>query len=268
MKHNIDLSVVIVNYKSESYLNKCLASIKNNTKGLKTEIIIVDNLSLNKNLLAKTVKKYDAKLLSNKKNLGFAKACNIGASHSKGKHLLFLNPDTKIIGGILSSLRYLLDGRFDIVGARLISSEESPQRFAYEKFFTLVGLFQNKLKKSDSKLDVNKDELQTDWVSAAAMIIKMNVFNKLNGFDESFFMYFEDQDLCMRSKLLGYLVGVVPEYKVFHYEGIALIKNSDRVAHYNQSLYKYFRKHRPIFEQIILKLLKPIYDLIFQDAKK
>jgi len=210
------LSVVIIDYKAQKYLPQCLESIKSKV-AVNYEVVVIDN---------------------NKTNRGFAKACNIGAKKAKGRYLLFLNPDTQIIKADFDELISFLDNhlKVGVIGLKILLENGSDQPYSYGQKF---GIF--------SKLGLLPGR-RLDWVSGGAMVVRRKLFERLGGFDERFFMYFEDQDLCLRAKDLGFKVELWDGVEVVHFGGRpaqgGLAKDKGKqLALYRKSQAKFVRKY-------------------------
>lgn len=229
----IKISVIIVQFGNKDEVDACIASLP---KSRSLELIVIDNT-------------HD--------NIGFSKACNQGALRATGKYLLFLNPDTKIIGDAVEHMSQVLDddSSIGIVGPQLVDGEGKP----YLSFTRLPSRFGSFVTNSfvDTALPKNywssrfwyRDEplLQdrdVGSVSGAALIIRSELFNILNGFDESFFMYFEDADICRRAIEEGYRVRYVPKAEVMHIGGTATIPVRNQASFwFRRSRFKYYSKH-------------------------
>jgi GT2 family glycosyltransferase len=227
-----DLSIIIVNWNSVNYLRECLASIYANCEGLRYEVIVVDNASPQRDIDQLAAEFRAMILVKSAANLGFAGANNLGFRHSSGKHLLFLNPDTQILGRaiqtILSHAKEL--PRAGIVGCKLLNTDGSTQTSCIQRFPTILN----------QALDV--EFLQLRWpqvrlwgiaplfadkpaaakvevVSGACMMVGREVFQRVGGFSEDYFMYAEDLDLCykvMKGNFDNYYIG---DAEVIHHGG-------------------------------------------------
>jgi len=226
------LSLIIVKYRSQEYLPKCLASIEKNPLW---EIIIVDN---------------------DKENIGYGPACNKGAQKAKGEYLLFLNPDTVVLPGSLEKMIEYLDRHPEvgILGPQLLSekSEIVPSSSAIPT--PLMAIFSFTFLAKVSKNNHwsreywyqgwdRKSEKEVGAVSGAALIIRKNLFEKLGGFDEKFFLYFEEVDLCERVEEAGFRVVFCPHAKVIHYGGKSTEKGEKIDRIFSKSRFYFFQKH-------------------------
>ncbi len=220
--NRVDLSIIIVNYKSEHYLDKCLASIYRESRAEQFEIIIVNNDQAAN--LAEIVKKYPKAAIFNcEKNIGFGRACNYGAKKALGGLLLFLNPDTQFLNDYAQHVVNKFEKsakKIGIIGPKLLTDEGQTQAWCTGKDLTLGQRVKNKFWIVESrKLWESQKEIMTDWVSGAALTIKKELFEKIEGFDENFFMYGEDLDLCAKIRDLGYTILYCPETAILHSGG-------------------------------------------------
>ena len=238
-----DLSVIIVNYNVKELLEQCINSIITSGKNLKIEIIVVDNNSFDGSveyLKAKFPDQPTLKFISNTTNVGFAKANNIGVKDSAGKYVLILNPDTvlqedtleKCISfyengkdmGALTCKLLLPNGRLDLACRR---SFPTPSVALY-RMLGLSKLFPGSKtfgKYNLTYLDEDKT-YEVDAIVGAFMLIKRDIYDKVGGFDEDYFMYGEDLDLCYRIKKAGYKIFYFSDTSIIHYKGESTKKSS------------------------------------------
>jgi len=239
----MDISVIIVNYNVKELLEQCINSIFLSSSNLKTEIIIVDNNSYDGSvqyLKEKFPGNPGIKIIESPVNMGFAKANNLGAKEAKGDFLLILNPDTVLqedtldkslafyrsgdsIGALTCKL-ILPNGELDLACRR---SFPTPSVAVYRilglsKIFPKSRIFG---KYNLTYLDENKT-YEVDAVVGAFMLIRKDIFEQVKGFDEDYFMYGEDLDLCYRIKKAGYKIYYYPETSIIHYKGESTKKSS------------------------------------------
>ena len=224
MQNSKQLSIIIVNYRSEGYLKGCIASIYNKINNYSFEIIVVNNdpEMVETRLIASLPAGRDIKIINNKKNLGFGSANNIGAKQAQGEYLLLLNPDTQIETSNFEEMleRILKDGNVGAIAPKLVTEEGKVQPWCAGKEPTLKRLIKNNFGIIESKkIWESQDEISADWVSGAVLLVKKEIFEKVNGFDENFFMYFEDLDLCQKIRQAGFGVLYYPRAQVLHYGG-------------------------------------------------
>jgi len=257
------LSVVIVSYNTKDLTLRCLKSInslyKKELENRKIEAIVVDNNSTDGTSLSIMELKEKVKgliLIQSKENLGFAKACNIGAKVSKGKYILFLNSDTEVEDrGFLLMAKYLEENpRIGILGGRLENVDATPQP-STGKFYNLFNLLImllglerfGALRSSPTRIK------RVDWVSGASMMVRREVFDKLSGFDEKIFMYMEDMELCFRADKMGFFTYYFPNIKLKHKSQGSSDRTFAIINIYKGILY-FYSKHKSRFEYAIVKI--------------
>lgn len=236
MKEKIDLSVVIVTYKSEGLIEGCIDSVYNTAGDLKIEVVLSDNSpdSKTEEAVKKIGPKYPRlKFIRNKKNEGFSRGNNIAIREISGEYVLFLNPDMKVDAGTLNGMVEFMKKTSDAGAAtcavRLVNGElddschrgfPTPWR-AFSHFTKLSKLFpKSKLFAGYNLtyLDFNKTH-EIDALAGSFMIIPFGLGKKLNWWDEDYFFYGEDIDFCYRIKEMGYKIYFVPKYTALHYKG-------------------------------------------------
>ncbi len=224
-------SIIIVSYNCLEPLLKCLDSLKS-----LAEVIVVDNASTDGTVLKLQKQFPEITSIVNDHNAGFAYAANQGAKKATGTNLLFLNPDTIINPSVLDVLRLSLEkAGVGIVAPQLVDEFGKDEKFAAGYFPTLGRLVTR-------RIAVVTKTSAVDWVSGAALAIKRELFLRLQGFDEQFFMYYEDIDLCLRAKQLGFETVVAP-FHIVHKRGQSLSNNTLRKNYYYRSQSLYFKKH-------------------------
>lgn len=243
----MDLSIVIVSYNTKELLANCLKSISAASKSLSSETFVVDNNS--KDSTASDIPKNFSwvNFIQNKKNLGFSKANNIAIKKAKGKYILILNPDTELLPETLVKTKAFMDHaskdiavatcRVELLSGKL--DRDCRRHFptpwtAFSHFSGLAKLFP-KSKIFNSYYMGYKDENtehEIDSCEGAFMFIRSAVLEKVGIFDEDFFFYGEDLDLCFRIKEAGYKIIYTPIVKIIHLKGGAsgIKKHSAHVA--------------------------------------
>ena len=268
----MDVSVIIVNYNTKVYLSNCLESIYKNTKDVKFEIIVSDNGSTDGSIEMLKKSYPQVRLIENNENLGFGKANNVAAKKANGKYILFLNSDTVLLN---NSLKYFFEyaekmSKPGIIGSWLIDSENQPMP-SYGKFTTFdkqlliylydffplllkIRLF---LKPRKSNL-INEKPFVVDFVTGADLFIPLDIFNEIGGFDESFFMYHEDDDLCRRALINGYKSILISDPKIVHFEGKSLCMSKKKILIREQSFLTYLKKYET---SVKFEFDKKVYNL-------
>jgi len=229
------LSIVIVSYNTSRLLADCLKSLIPATKSLSFEVYVVDNNSQD-NTCQMIKKEFPwVKLIESGENLGYSKANNLALKKAKGKYILILNPDTKVQAnsitkavsfleshqgaGIVTCRVELPNGNLDPDCRR---SFPTPWR-SFCHFSRLSKLFP-KTKLFDSYYMAHlsdKVDHEVDSCMGAFMLTKSEALKKIGLFDEEFFFYGEDLDLCWRAKEQGYKIYYTPKAKIIHYKGVA-----------------------------------------------
>jgi len=256
----VKLSVIIVNYNVRSFLEQCLHSLIQAMAVVdaECEILVVDNQSTDNSVQYLSERFPAVRFLPQQENLGFARACNLGAREAKAQYLLFLNPDTIIPEDCLQKCLNQLDSDASIgaLGVKMLDGSgrflpESKRAFPHPlaAFFKLSGvsaIFPRSEFFSKYHLGhLSPDE--THWVevlSGAFMILPANRFQSLNGFDEAFFMYGEDIDLSYRVVEAGYKNLYFAETSIIHFKGESTRKGSlNYVLLFYRAMIQFVRKH-------------------------
>lgn len=254
----MDLSVITVTWNSEDTITDQLRSVISACDGLEYEQIVVDNNSNDKTVEKIKENFGEVKIIENKNNLGFARANNQGYKIAKGKYILFLNPDMKFSGG---SIREILDWMNDnekvvIAGMGLLGSnnekneEALPRRFPRLRdvlfiFAKLSKLFPGFLDKYLYR-DKNFDGVtEVDTIRGSAMLAKRSFLDDVgHAFDERFFIWFEDVDVCREAYSRGYKVFYYPKVSFIDLVGQSFKKRNIFWKQWNffSSSFKYFLK--------------------------
>lgn len=218
------ISIIIVNYKSWNKLRQCLEAINNiNDNDFQLETVIVDNASNDGQLNSFQKEFSNYTFIENSGNNGFANGCNLGAQNAKGNYLLFLNPDAILNKEALVNMYeyYSNNNNVGIVSClqKHNSGYEKSVRF-FPKFQTLFGILRSLNKKS---LNHNIQETETvlfpDWVSGATVFISKEWLQKVNFWNEDFWMYYEDVDLSKKVTDAGGEIVLLKNCEIIHNHG-------------------------------------------------
>ncbi|HZL10966.1 MAG TPA: glycosyltransferase family 2 protein [Prolixibacteraceae bacterium] len=225
----IDISVVIVNYRGWKHLEKCLKAFESfENDQFSYEIIIVDNCSDDGQLIHFQKRFPKCFFILNTGNNGFANGCNMGAAASKGVYLLFLNSDIlateSAIYGLLQTLRSKTE--IMILSCKQLNSkgrEEQAYRL-FPSFLTMNGIMRAiyrkvKLKKTSHTLSSEEEIIYPDWVSGSVILMSKHDFENIGGWDERYWLYYEDVDLCWRAVSYGGKVGLHNQISIIHNHG-------------------------------------------------
>lgn len=253
------VSVIIVNYNVKYFLEVCLHSVYRALSGIEGEVIVVDNHSSDGSVAFLKQQFPQVRLIENNENTGFSKANNQGVAVARGTYILFLNPDTVLPEDFFSQLLSYMDGHPDAgaIGPRLIDGKGQFAPDAKKSFPSFsVALFKgtgiNRLFPRSSffnryyAVHIGEHELASvEVLSGCCMIVRRSVIGLLgDAFDEQFFMYFEDGDLCYRIHQAGYKNIYYPHTTVIHYKGESTRKATiSYVRIFNEALSLFVRKH-------------------------
>lgn len=261
----MDFSFIIINYRSLDYTRLCLNSLFKQLPNDKSwEIILLDNNSSDGSTEV-LEQEFGGRLIfiKNNSNRGFAGANNQGAKEAHGKYLFFLNSDTEIKNNILPDLKAILENNSDIgiLAPKVLNPQGVWQFGACGRQQTLKNLFLQNTKAN--WLSQKKENLWiSDWVSGAALIIRRDVFEKIKAWDEKFFLYLEDTDLCLRTRQAGYLVAICPHASLIHYGGQSPASSRARRQHYYYSQNYFFKKHYSLIASLIMRFIRWPYKTI------
>jgi len=259
------IDIVIVNWNAGLYLKECVESVIQFGDNVVGDIVVVDNAS-NDDSISYIEDFTQVELIVNPENFGFAKACNIGAKVCSSENILFLNPDARIYEKTLTScLEYLDDIKNISVGILGVILEDSRGEVSrscarFPSMFNVVSgaIGANKLIPSLGPFMKEWDHLTTrevDQVIGAFFLTRSSVYKKLNGFDERFFVYFEEIDFAYRAKKEGYKSVYYSGAKAFHYGGISSSQViANRLYFELNSRVKYFYKHFGIVSVVLIIL--------------
>lgn len=290
------VSIVIVSFNSKEYLKNCIDSLikypPNLSKG-EYEIIIIDNNSTDGSvkLIEDNYLNYGfIKLIKNNSNKGFAYASNQGIKESNSKYILLLNSDTEVFEGTINGLINFMENPGDyliskesnnsfsnnngkkigIVGPKIINSDGSIQlscrRFpsilnaAAHNILSVISP-NNKFSRYYKLADIDKNfPFKVDWISGSAMFILREALNKIGLFDENYFMYVEDVDLCYRMWQSGYKVYYYPGVSVLHHIGKSGKENpvKSQIMMQKSALYFYIKIYKNTWKITLLPFVLPV----------
>ncbi len=233
----MDISIIIVSYNTADLTLACLASLQKTKDQLEKEIFVVDNFS--KDNSVSLIRKHfpQVAVIANSENKGFGAANNQALKECKGQYIIFLNPDTTVKPDTLQNAVNFMDknGHVGLAGAKILNPDGSLQpsvsfKFPGEKF---------------AKSELTGLAGDIACVMGAFMIARKPLLDKLQGFDEDFFLYGEDQDLCWRIREGGYSIGYIENAAIFHWGGQSEAQTPP-AALYAKKLkaeYLFYKKH-------------------------
>ena len=274
----MDLSIVIVNYNVKDYLFNCLTSIINSKHSLAVETIVVDNNSVDGSMDFLIPIFSDVRFIVLKENLGFAKANNIAIKQSKGKYILILNPDTILSEDTLDVMfKYMEENsNVGIAGCKVLNADGSFQvqcrrgfpspwasfckLFGFQVLFPKTKLF---TKYNLLHLPIN-ETYKIDSVIGAFMFCNGALIKELGGFDEMYFMYGEDIDLCKQVQLKGQDVMYVHTTTIIHYKGESSKRSGLNVVKHMYLAMEQFAKKYYSSSLLFICFLK--FGILFRNA--
>lgn len=248
----MDLSIVVLSYKSKFHLSVLIPSIYNSQTRFSYEVIVVDNDS--KDGTAEFVESLEAKyqrlkIIRNINN-GFAAGNNVGIKQAAGRYILLLNPDTEVQKDTFEVMLNFMEAHPEVgmSGCKLVKADGKLDLACRRRFpnpwnsFKRLFLFSNK-DYNYSDLDENL-EMEVDSLVGAFILTRKNVIDKIGLLDEQFFMYGEDLDWCWRCKEAGFKVWYYPKTFIYHYKG----ESSKKVAFkalrwFHNSMWIFYKKH-------------------------
>jgi GT2 family glycosyltransferase len=268
-----DVSVVVVSYETRDDLAACLASLAD-AGGPGLETIVVDNASTDgsADMVARDFPA--VRLVRSTENQGFGAACNRGAAVASGAYLLFLNSDAQVTAGAVPALARVLDTQPDvaIVGPRTLNEDGTAQVSFGPALTPLAEWRQRRLVRAVARREPDALRIAherslvaraPDWVSGSCLMIRRRAFDAVAGFDEGFFLYEEDVDLCVRVRAQGGLVRFEPAATVVHRLGRSMARMPDRArAEYDRSHLRYYRKHNGAIATALLRAAISVRSLL------
>lgn len=257
----MDLSIIILSYNTQKILINCLKSIYAAKVSLEFEVIVVDNASRDDSVSVVSRSFPKVILVKNKENIGFGKGNNQGFNKSRGKYVLFLNSDTVVKGQALEILVSYLESHPNIqaVGPRLLNSDQTVQPsvgFFPSLWVIFNMLFLEHFGGGNMVRTSFSHEKEADWLMGAALLVRRKAFEKINGFDERIFMYYDEVEFCYRLKKEGYKVVYLPRAEIVHLwqKSSATGREGPILANYSGLIY-FYQKHKSALDLIILKVL-------------
>lgn len=246
------VSILIVNYNTSHFVANCVSSIYEHTKGVDYEIIVVDNYySEEERNKLRGDDRYT--LIELEGNLGFGQANNAAAKIAKGEYLFLLNPDTILINDAISILyKYISSHQsVGICGGNLYDVYMQPTHSYHRLYPSIISemdfafgqLFRRILYGKNSQFNTTSYPIEVAMITGADLMIRQNIWARLQGFDSKFFMYCEDADLCFRCNHLGYKIVSIPDAHIQHLEGKSFIESEKRCRRVLEGRFTFFHKH-------------------------
>lgn len=264
----MDLSIIIVNWNVRELLLACLASIERTKGNVRCEVIVVDNASSDGSSAAVHERFPEVRLLPLTANIGFARANNRALHEAHGRYIFFLNPDTEVLPGCLERLVRDLDQHPEraLVAPQIVNPDGTFQKgsirrdptiltqflimLKVQRFFRAAGMFSGYYCED---FDPAKEQ-RVDQPMGAALCVRRSVLDRLGSFDEHFFLWFEEVDLCKRIRSAGDEIWYDPLARVIHHGGQSFRQRLPLTKQliYNRSALHYFLKHHGIAAALLL----------------
>jgi len=273
----MDISIILVNYNTKKITADCIKSVIKFTKSVNYETILIDNGSSDGSLRYFNELNYPLKVVKNKYNLGFAKANNQGIKNAQGRYFLLLNSDTELNSNVIGEMVKWMDNhsKVGIASCRLRNADGSEQGTG-GYFPTLIRVFSwmtiqdfplvDKIIKPFHPIhrkyfNLGKDfynkKRELDWVTGAFFLVRKSVINEIGYFDENYFMYTEEVDLCYRAKQNGWQVFYLPRWDIKHYGGASGKSWSFVVPEY-KGIKLFYKKYYPLWQFPIMRIILKI----------
>jgi N-acetylglucosaminyl-diphospho-decaprenol L-rhamnosyltransferase len=260
-----EVSIVVVSFDTRELTLECLRSIHRETTNLEFEVIVFDNASSDGSADAIAAEFPQVRLIRSSRNVGFAAANNLAAAEARGEYLLLLNPDTVVLDNTVNKLLAFASENPDggIFGGRTLNADRSlnpkscwGRPTPWSTFCRGIGLSYlfagNRLLDPEALGGWKRDTVrQVDIVSGCLLMIRMDLWRNLGGFDEQFFMYGEDADLCLRAKKRGARCVICPQATIVHYGGASERVREDKFVRVFSAKARLFTKHWRPFSAMI-----------------
>jgi GT2 family glycosyltransferase len=264
-RHSI--AIIIVTYNSREEIGACLESLVGQTEPFKTTITVVDNASTDgtADFVRQTFP--TVQVIESGANLGFSKANNIGIRATKSDYVVILNPDTVTPPGAMQTLVRGLASHLDaaIAGARLLNERGFPELswgptispWGELKQKVIGALYYRKVRRVVRYIDrLSRQPRKVAWVSGACMVVRRPDMEAVGLFDERYFMYTEDVDLCLAMRKRGRDVLYMAPAEFLHARGKSAASNPDTERMRRKSQLAYYQKHLPLWAPLLKTWLK------------
>lgn len=245
-----------MNYNAGEYLARCVSSVVEASNGVTLDLLVIDNASRDGSERVAAERTPQVRLIENPANRGLSAAWNQGAHAVDAPWLLFLNPDAEIAEGDLAEFVKAGDARPDV--AVLGPVIRNPDGTLYESGRVFPGVLEavghaflgpfvpgNRFtSRYHLRTWDRTTEREVDWVSFAAVLIRRSAFEQVGGFNEAFWLYGEELDLCTRLRDAGWKVLATPVLEVMHVGGVSTGRSRRTHLMHSRSIYRYYRMHR------------------------
>jgi hypothetical protein len=264
----IDISIVIVSFNTREILLRCLSSVQKHTEEISYEVIVIDNASEDGTVEVVTKKFHDVKIIANKYNRGFSAANNQGIILSKGRKIVFLNPDTMLTENSFKKINAYMQkhAEFSILGCGITDQSNQPfpirlwEDSPRDAVLKILGLYDLSLE-LEKMGQMKANEVQV--ISGCCFVVERELFELIGLMDENYFLYNEEDDLCRRARQSGKKICFFKKTSVQHLHGQSTHQDNHRekviVEAYKSNLY-FYSKYYSCFWNLVLGLL---YNVVF-----
>ncbi|MHB8508577.1 MAG: glycosyltransferase family 2 protein, partial [Candidatus Dormibacteria bacterium] len=263
------VAVLLVSYNTAGVLEECLTRLRGDGPG-RLEVVVTDNASTDGSAAMVEARFPEVRLVRSSRNIGFGAGMNLAAPETSREFLLILNPDCLAAPAAIALLASRLDADRDLgfAGPRITKASGRPDHASLRGdpdpigallYFTRLSRLFPRSARANSYSQVHLDyEHEHDLLNGmgACLVVRRAAFEMVGGFDESFFMYGEDLDLCRRLRHAGWRGRYVPEAHVIHMKGESTRKHSRRMlVEFHRAMWIYYRKHEGGRRPLAINLL-------------
>ncbi len=253
----IEVSVIIVNYNGLKYLENCFHSLNNCLKNIAFEIIVIDNNSTDSSCDFIKKNHPECIVLESKENLGFGKGNNEAVKNAKGDYLLLINNDTILLNHIAPILECIKkDKKIGVIGINMLDANKQylppsgnfpnvQNMFYMKKLFQTGTEFQTGI--------FSKESYEVDWLGGSFLFLTKELYERIGGFSEDYFMYVEDVDFCKKIATLGYKRIFLPNISYIHFVGFDKTRKPLLIKGFEIYIAKHFTG---LEKEIVLTALK------------
>lgn len=259
------LSIVIVTWNVRPSLERCLCSIDKHAD-MPFELFVIDNYSTDDTRLF--LEKYEPenrllthyRVIYNNRDVGYAKGVNMGLRNIKSEYALLLNPDTQILNPSFGKMFRIIESveNLGMIGFKIIKPGGKLQ-WSISRLPSVHRQIESRLGLWKPRFDYDKSA-EVEQINAAVILIPKKVLDTVGLWDEGFFLWFEENDFCIRARAAGYKIYYSPEVSVLHESqaGISKMPFWERQIIWQRSMFRYFRKHHGLAQAIAISILDPL----------